>query len=339
MGLLWAEGFEAFASAANTTQDGLEESYVDSGGISAVKLQAGRTGGLALELTSTSTIVNTDKILAGGGAEQTIGFAYKRVSGTGQVILIKLNASSGGFATSFWELRQDNAGVLQLYLQLVQKGSNGSLPNDSAWHYVHLHYLIDGTVGFFNVYVDGVLQITYTGHDTTGTIPEGGSEIQRIRFQSASTTTILIDDVYVNSGQLLLEGVVETLFPAGAGANTTWTPSAGSNYQNVDEKPMDGDTTYNQSSGSNQVDTFDFDNLATTDVQGIEVHCIVKSTSGSTNVRPVIRSGGTDYPAGANTSISTSYVSARLKSDTNPATGLAWTTTTINAAEFGIKAI
>ncbi len=339
MGLLWAEGFESFASAANTTQDGLEESFPDSSGVSGVKLQAGRTGGLALELTATSTEFNSGKIWVGGGAEQSIGFAYKRVSGTSNVVICKLNASSGGFASAFWQIEQNNSGTLILVEQLVQKGSSGSLPNDGNWHYIHLHYFIDASVGFFNVYVDGVLQIAYTGHDTTGSVPEGGPEIQRLRFVSGSTTTILIDDVYVNSGQLLLEGVVETLFPAGAGANTTWTPSTGSNYQNVDEKPMDGDTTYNQSSGSNQVDTFDFDALATTDVQGLAVSCVVKSTSGSANVRPLIRSGGTDYPAGANTSISTSYVAARLNSDTNPATGLAWTTTTVNAAEFGVKAI
>jgi hypothetical protein len=64
---------------------------------------------------------------------------------------------------------------------------------------------------------------------------------------------------------------------------------------------------------------------------------IVKSAgSGGEFIRPKMRIAGTDY-AGSTATINTSYSDSRQIIPQSPATSSAWTTTEIDAAEFGIE--
>ncbi len=131
-----------------------------------------------------------------------------------------------------------------------------------------------------------------------------------------------------------------TLRPTGAGNSTQWTPSAGSNWQNVDESSADGDTTYNSASGGGGlVDLF-------TTGAGVPAGAPVNSVTFTARgrhtgaygfIQIMLRSGGTTQSVDAITKIFTGsyadYSSAALAN--NPITAAAWTAAEVNAMEIG----
>src|SRR6185437_13665423 len=76
----------------------------------------------------------------------------------------------------------------------------------------------------------------------------------QIQFSPGAAAGIGCDITYgtTQAGDLR----VECVMPNGPGAHTQFTPSAGANWQNVDEVPPDDDTTHNDSSTAGQLDTF-----------------------------------------------------------------------------------
>lgn len=101
----------------------------------------------------------------------------------------------------------------------------------------------------------------------------------------------------------------ELLRPNAAGDLANWTPSAGSNYQCVDEVTAD-DNDYCETLGTSYVE--DAHNLANpSSVSGtvnsvtVYVRCWKTGTSTNNQVAPLIRLGGTNT-TGSNFSITTS---------------------------------
>ena len=92
------------------------------------------------------------------------------------------------------------------------------------------------------------------------------------------------DDLYVCDDQgsrnndFLGEVIVRTLLPTGAGTYTQWTPSAGSNYENVDETTPDDDTTYNATGVLDNQDSFAVGNLPDSQVavHGVKTRVITR---------------------------------------------------------------
>ena len=127
------------------------------------------------------------------------------------------------------------------------------------------------------------------------------------------------------------------MVPNGGGSETAFTPSTGSNYQNVNEIPETGDSNYNQSATLNDTDTYAFGDLPSgTSIKAIQVNSIARKTSaGSRTFANVTRISGTDYPS-SNFSALDTYSNYYNILEENPNTSSAWTTTDVNAAEFGI---
>ena len=85
-----------------------------------------------------------------------------------------------------------------------------------------------------------------------------------------------------------------TLFVTGQ-ISAQWTPSAGLNWQNVDEVAMDGDTTYNSSGTPGTEDILNLQALLRTVDQVIAVQLTGvyrKDTSGTAMVSQLLQSGG-----------------------------------------------
>ena len=139
----------------------------------------------------------------------------------------------------------------------------------------------------------------------------------------------------------------QTIRPDGAGATTELTPSAGANWNCVDEEVADDGGTYVYRSNSPKLDTYTLQTPSYSQgiINKVTVHC-----RGSVNALgsappdstgyfcSVIRAGGTNYkgthyrPTDTNWhNISTEYV-------LNPKTGLAWTWADIVALEAGVEA-
>ena len=121
----------------------------------------------------------------------------------------------------------------------------------------------------------------------------------------------------------------------GAGTTTGLTPSAGANWQCVDEVPPNT-TDYVSGSVVDVYDTYALTDLAVAgNMSGIvqEVYA-VKMDAGAANVAHVIRSGGTDY-TGSDFALSMSWARYMRIRGANPNTAAAFTKADIDALEMG----
>jgi hypothetical protein len=125
----------------------------------------------------------------------------------------------------------------------------------------------------------------------------------------------------------------------GAGDDSDWTPSAGSNYQNVDEVELDEDATFNETSTPAHQDLFTYDDVSgVSSIDGIMINTESRVTTGSMDLQTVCKSGSTVDLDSAETITSQTYVSTQYVLEEDPDASAAWTPTTLNAAQFGVKA-
>lgn len=143
-----------------------------------------------------------------------------------------------------------------------------------------------------------------------------------------------------NQGDITGQPRLGGLFPDGAGATSAWTPSAGANWQNVDETTPDDDTTYNESATVGNIDTYTMQNLpgAASSVVCVAVTIYIKKTDANARtVAAVLRIGGTDYIHATSKGVPGDYAFLQWIWLVSPATGVAFTVAEVNALEAGIK--
>lgn len=212
----------------------------------------------------------------------------------------------------------------------------------SAWTYIEVKVTVDDSAGAVDVQVNGTNVLSLTGLDNQQT---GNNYITRYGL-----ATGLYDDHYLadTSGpapgnDFLGDVKVETLYPNAAGDSADFTPSAGSNYQNVDEpQTNDGDTTYNESSTTGDIDLFNLDSLVTTSgtVFAVQQHMAARKTDGVVReVRHKLKSGSTTVD-GATVGLGTSYQQFHGDiEELDPDTAAAWTISGVNALQIGYENI
>jgi len=128
---------------------------------------------------------------------------------------------------------------------------------------------------------------------------------------------------------------------AGNGGNVDFTPSAGTDHGTlVREAVADDDTSYNQGTAAGQRDSYVYPALAIplgTPKFLLTRPCLKLSAAGSQLVMDVIRKGGTNYDGVTPQSpTSGSYAYYDYLRELDPATGLPWTISGINASESGL---
>jgi hypothetical protein len=305
-----------------------------------------RTGS-ALQVTNAG--VGASKALT-AKSTWVVGFAVNPAVLTPGVLLCLWDSAAGAAQVS---LRLETSGLLT-----VRRGAFGgallgttaaAVPT-GAWTYVELKVFISGTVGTVDVQMNGVSVLSLTGQNTKNTanstadtvclnadIPNGGTG-------DGVNATVRFDDLYVCDGDgtvnntFLGDVTVQCVFPTGAGATTGWAHTgAATNWQAVSETPADDDTSYVSASSVGAVDTYAHGAVGAGTVFGVQL-CLEarKTDTGARVIQGVVRSGGADSP-GTMLPLSTSYGILTDIRETDPSTGLAWTTSGINAAEIGEK--
>ena len=209
------------------------------------------------------------------------------------------------------------------------------------WYYLEFAARIHDTLGSTEVRLNGsvIAALTLTNVDTK---PGTATGIDRIRFYgSAGYCDIWVDqsaDPHIFHGDC----VVETIMPTGAGASADWTPSAGANYQNVDDPgAIDEDATYNSSNTEGDIDTFVCGNLPsrpTSTILAVAVNLAVRKDDTATrNILAMARIGSTNYGIGSSFNPTSDYIVHQKLRETNPADSQAWEEADVNAAEFGYQ--
>lgn len=239
-------------------------------------------------------------------------------------------------------------GVLNFYrgASAVLLGTTGApAMAQGLWYYVEAKVTIHDTTGAFDVHISGVSRVSGTNVNTRG--GTANNYANTIAFSSSGGNTPL-DDIYLCDGagalnnDFLGDSRVETQMPSGAGASTQFTPSAGSNYQCVDEVPApNGDTDYVSSSNVGDQDFYAIPALPTTvgTVRGVQVSAYArKDDAGARSLSVEIRaSDGTVVQYSAQPLLTSYAFYLGAPRETDPATGAAWTIAGVNAAQPGIR--
>lgn len=277
-----------------------------------------------------------------------LGYAFKvpNVAITDHLFLVFWDMSFNAIQL-FIYLRP--TGAMQVYRgdsTLLLTTSPSFTPN--AWQFFEFKYKIANAAGELEIRRNTV---------SVGAASGGGLDTQQTANAFCTSMEIrgggngqYIDDLYLcdGSGGDNYRGdcTVECLLPNGVGAHAAFTPSAGANWQNVDDPNTsapcpDGDTTYNESSVPGNIDTFPYSNLVNSGtIKGVQVALNARKVNAKVRqAAPVIRQNGNDH-VGTTVGMGDDYYSYPEIFETNPETLAAWTLADINTlAEFGYKDI
>lgn len=338
MTLLLIEGFDHFSSAP-LTELALHAGWTTSS--SSSSKVAGFFAGSGLSIGNVSFTYDT------GANNTTLIIGYK----------VRFADASPATAHTFIQFR-DSAAAVQSGLALgtdgkiyAWRGTNGTsiatgtqVLLDATWYNIELKFNFSNT-GSVSWKIDGTVDGTAASVDTTQTANQNAKTIQFLG--STLSSQMAVDDLYICDdvgsaphNDFLGNCRVETLYPTSANA-TQWTPLSSTNVSNVDDTATDGDTTYNSTSTSGHVDTFNHGSLASTPVTifGVAVHTeIRKDDVTARTARNKLISGATTTNGASNT-LSTSYAWMVDQYIVDPNTAAAWTGANVNATKIGYEHI
>lgn len=348
MATLFMDSFDMYGVAADLLLKWSQSTQV-SGGIA---LGTGRSGsGQCVTLTSVAGQVLIARYLGVNGvlenkATVIVGFYFKASAlDNGDKSIVYFVDNSG--ATFQAVLAYNTSGQLEARRGTtsgVVLGTSTPTITAGVWHHIEVKFTCHASTGAFIVKLDGVEVINYSG-DTNS---NGNNSLDTVWFYSANTAsqTKSIDDLFIldTAGSLnndwLGQCSVKALHPDGAGAVTQWTPSAGSNFQCVDDAAQNGDTDFVSTATASNKDLYAFGNTGASDTPlAVEVAAVVRKDDATVRtLAPTMRSNATDVD-GATVTLTTTYDYAELYRDTDPNTSAAWTKAGVDALQAGVKAV
>jgi hypothetical protein len=342
MALLWIEGFEDIGTSlgSNPAPTGvLSRKYPTVIYPDYTVLRAGRVAGYSLECTAGWPDIRTPQLTT--NATMVVGLGYwfdadysGRLFGLydGTTLGMNVHKEYGG-----------ELGVYRGSTQLAVTSGLGLVT--STWYWIEFKTLCNSSAGTYELRVGGVSKLSASSQNT-----KAGSNNYHNVFQmlGAANGKCRYDDIFILDGSgssnssFLGNRKVVALYPNGDVAGyADFTCSSGStHYALVDENPVNDDTDYVEDGTIGHKDLWDYPSLAGTgsNVSGIQINSMVRETdAASMTLNTLIKSGATEDVGTGEVIGSTSYRSLRRISETDPDTGLPWTVSGVNAAQFGIK--
>lgn len=341
MALLFMDGFDAKDPGIKW-----KPSYGGYGGWGAGSssyFRAGRFGsGTSLEIRRYSSYTAWMQTSFTPSSLLTVGFAAK-LDANYQFLLLYGDDS----VTLHLSLRNNSTGTID-----VLRGSTviASAPADSyspgIWHYWEVQASVDSTAGRVIVRIDGSKVIDFTGNTRNG-----GTSVMldtlKLTGNGATDPGVTLDDLYIlnstgtTNNDFLGDVRVQSLVPNGAGSFTQFVPTgATENWQNASDVPYNT-TRYNSSDTVGDRDTYTLtDTLSGTGaVYGVQTNMIAaKGDAGSAGLKSVLISDGTTH-YGPDRNLNASPIQSRVIYDQNPATGSAWTVSSVDNLEIGAEVV
>jgi hypothetical protein len=363
MALLFMDSFDHYATADITSKWSAlltpPSGTGDTSGIAAVGRHT--SNGWKMSVTGSSSGASKQLALAPAGIVDPTtlicGFAINPVTpfsllsnGVSQAvgagnpsILCTVRTGAG---EQFW-IRLDQAGTLSVFRTSNLVGTTSGGLVQGAYNFVEIRAVIS-TSGQITIRINGVQVLALTAVNIAASGGTTWSEL-RLGYQAAGAGVSHewdFDDLYLLDGSgaapwnaFLGDVRVDARLPTAPGATTGWTPSAGANWQNVDDAAPNGDTDYNSGATAPLTDTFVVQDapVVGAPIFGVQHNLSLKKMdAGICSVCPVVRHGGTDY-VGSDVGSSLGYNYGRAVQQVNPGTGVQWLEADFNAAEFGYK--
>jgi len=228
----------------------------------------------------------------------------------------------------------------------IQDSTLTNLITVNRWHYLEFKATIDNS-GSFDVYLDGV-QVAFSSN--SGDTQDTNANCTHVRLRSRATTPteeaifIHFDDFYcLNTtgapDDFLGPQHIRTIMPTATGDSADFTPSTGSNFQQVDDNSSDQDSTYVESSTTGHKDLYNYGDISGGTINAVVNNAIARKTDASSfTIIPVCKSNGVEQDATGilvdNTPLYLPFSGVYL---IDPDTTVAWTDAGVNAAQFGYK--
>ncbi len=236
--------------------------------------------------------------------------------------------------------------AFDIYTSTATLVASGTVPRlATTWYVVEIHVKIADSGGVIEVKVDGVSDVSFSGDTKPGSDTTASNV-----YWNASSNPSNIDDLALNdtSGGVddswCGDAHIYALTPNGNGNANQFTGSDGNstdNYLLVDEVPSNSDTDYVQDATSGHKDLYAFTNLASIPAGASVVRVIVETrtrelTAAGDAIQLGVRSGGVES-FGSNVVVGISYQAQKAEFLVDPATGVAWLQTAVDALEAGVK--
>lgn len=334
MATLWADGFE------DATMANLSPAYTV---VSTQSSVAGRRAGtLAISTVSASNIARTVPAAATMFASLALyPTAYRTTTRSfitfreGPDVHISLSIDSAGAIAAY---RGD-------MITLLGTSATALFPLNT-WTWLQIKVVISDTVGSVEVRdAAGVVMLNLTGIDTRNGSTSGVINIVQIGGMGTGAMQSRFDDFHIwdSTGSVCNtftdDTRIDTLYPSADGDVTQFTPSAGSNFQCVDETSFNT-TDYVDSSTAGHQDLYATTNLPHTPVSifGV-VRTVVaqKDDAGARSLKVLTKSGATINAGSAQTLSAGSNLRLADVLETDPDTSAAWTKAGVDAMQIGFE--
>jgi hypothetical protein len=324
MTVRWTEGFTFY-----TTKDDVLKR---AGVITGPGFASFATGRLGVGQCMTTAQGYSFAPFASPQANVSVGYAYQvgTLSQAG-TMLAMLNGTS-----QVCDFRVTSTGAIQATRDgnVLGTSAPGVITADT-WKYIEVEVVRSSTVGVANVFVNGVSVLALTGQNT------GSADIDKFSF-SAAGADIKLDDMYVTDTSTRLGEVrIDGIYPTADTATKDWTASTGSsNYACVDEATFNTSDYVSAGSAAKKdyyaVGDLSFDPLT---IHAVTVMSMVKKDDATTRTfRNNVKSSATEGH-GDTHGLGTSFVIYADIFPLDPNGSVAWTQSSVNAAQVGIEVV
>jgi hypothetical protein len=224
-----------------------------------------------------------------------------------------------------------------LYTNNTLRDTGGTM-DFTAWHLYEFYFKAHDTTGFCTIKVDGTEYVSATGVDT---IHLGTDNHGLYLFNGALGGAYqYVDDVTWGTGGYFGDVRYDILMPNADTADEDWTPSTGADsYALVDEKPA-SDSDYLSSYTAADRTILGFADGSWTDktiVVAIPSVRIWKEAGTSQTCKLITKSGATTDVESTGQALGTTAGYIFRVDEVDPNTSSAWTTTNLDAAQFGFE--
>lgn len=266
-------------------------------------------------------------------------------------VAFKYYPSDGSYSNGMCEFRNGTTVLARLTrdyatgLLVARRGTTilttGSIPVSlSNTYLIEVYYKPHDTTGAFQVKVGGVLDINFIG-DTT----DGATTVDGFNIGSSTNSYYPVgyfDDVVIDDAGWIGNTKIQGLVPTANGTTNNFTASAGSNYECVDEVPGSlTDYVYSNTVGHKEL--YAMSNLsgdiAAVKCLSVDPYVMGYGNPDSTQLKPLVRTGGTNYQGAAKNILSLTPVRTQHIWELNPNTGVVWSEADVNGIEAGIELI
>lgn len=224
--------------------------------------------------------------------------------------------------------------------------SNPGIIRNNVQHHIQTKFKVDASSGVFEMYVDGILALTFSGNTYCGT---GAVTITQTGFgTNAGGTGVTVSDWVVFNDQGSLNNTYggdlacyEQVSPVD-GDELQWIRSTGAGTwsSHVDDNPENGDTDYISSAVSGDRNCFSFPAWSAaigTPVAIKETVCHRKVDASLGLIKLYSRSNDAVDHDGSNVSVAQNYKFDERIYEQDLKDNSSWTVAKVNATQLGIK--